>query len=272
MKKTYKNWFEYWNEVSIGLDKHIEASRNPQAEKYIICSLGLFSFITEELPDKCKKHKEIVQHLYPLIIELHDILRSTLLTQSHLLTATSAFNLRSAFEITSNLTYIYCHATPSIMCERLNAFYRYEQLIGAKYSPNLKAEPELIEREFATKHPYWSKKDGLLKEGADWTGEDLSFKKITEKIGKSKDYYQIYKLTSKFLHGSPIVINLYRSKFGTSCVTDPKHSTMFNLMCAHAIMEGLKEFCNFFEIEFPMHDYSLVQLEMVKVEATLNEA
>jgi hypothetical protein len=202
------------------------------------------------------------------MVELHDILRGILFAQKNLLLATSAFHLRSAFEIRCNLKFIFQHTNPKQQCERLSDFFRYEQIVGSRLSPNLPYEGEPVEKAFAQRHPYWANKStGLLKNNADWNGEGKGFKEICDDLGWQDQYFQMFKITSKFVHGSPIVRNMYQQAGkGMGCIPDSKHPTMFSLLATNTITDCLMEYCEFFGVEFPELDYRIIQTEMLKVQ------
>lgn len=271
-ERTHKNWIEYWTDVSGRLDAHIEKQRIHDAEKYITCALGFYSFITEDLEKKVTKNKELVKPTFPLMVELQDILRSILFAQRHLLLASSAFHLRTAFEIRCNLKYIFSHANPAQICERLSDFFRYEQIVGSRLSPNLPYEGEAVERAFATQHPYWANRStGLLRDNEAWNGEGKSLKAICDDLKWQDEYFQMFKITSKFVHGSPIIRNMYSKGISIGCIPDVRHPTMFSLLAANNITDCLMEYCDFFGIDFPELEYRTVQAEMLKVQKMLEK-
>ncbi|PIR22539.1 MAG: hypothetical protein COV44_07575 [Deltaproteobacteria bacterium CG11_big_fil_rev_8_21_14_0_20_45_16] len=123
-----------------------------EAEQYIIASLGFFSFVTEDLHKKVAKYKDVSHSLYPLIIESQDILRGCFASQSHLILATSAFNLRAIFEIRANMKYIFSHSHPTEMGNRLIDFIEYEKLVGTDSSPLMTSPDAATLESFATTH------------------------------------------------------------------------------------------------------------------------
>jgi hypothetical protein len=264
----FDNWLEYWKEVAPKLEVFVANNRLPQAEKFLSGAMGFFSFVVEDFSKKITKNRACATHLYPLIVQLHDLLRSAFFCQVHLLTATSALNLRSAFEITTNLAYIFNHDSPFDISTRLNDFVRYEQIIGSKISPALEKESEEKEREFANKHPYWAK-NGRLKENVNWTGEKNNFKEIVVSAKRDDRYFYMHKITSKFVHGSPIVKNVYGSSRGLGPLADSKHATYFNINTANEVLVSLEEICTFFGIAFPTTDYHSLIGEIVTLKAEL---
>lgn len=271
MSTTHKDWIEYWKQIAPPLEAHIQSQRVPDAESYIKCCFAFFSFVTEDFVKKITKNNSLFTGISPLIVELQDILRGTFHTQVNLIIATSAFNLRSAFEIRSNLTYIYKHNNPSEMIQRLSYFFRYEQIVGSRLSPNLSYEGEEIEKAFADVHTYWKNKTtGLLKDNADWNGEDKKFKTICDDLKWQDDYFYVYKLTSKFNHGSPIVRNMYQTHRGLSCMADPKNTTIFNILCAHHICEWLMDTCEFFGVDFPELEYRKIQMKVLELKKIID--
>lgn len=266
MSKTYPDWISYWKDVAVKLEGHIRSQRDENAESYIKCCFAFFSFVTEDFVAKATKNNDHIQAVTPMVIELQDILRATFMSQSFLTLATSAFNLRAAFEIRCNLVYSYKHASPAEMFQRLTDFIRYEQIVGSRLSPSLGYEGETVEKEFASKHDYWrNKASGLLKDNADWNGEGKKLKDICDELKWQDEYFQIFKISSKFQHGSPIVRNLYQTGKGIGCVGNPKFPTMFNLLCCHNICESLMETCEFFGVDFPELEYRKIQVKMLEI-------
>lgn len=104
-----------------------------------------------------------------------------------------------------------------------------------------------------------------MKENPVWNGEGIQFKELCESIGEEKDYYQMFKVSSKFVHGSPIVKNMYFSEQYFGALTNSEHLTGFNCMCAIKILSSLKNFCNFFGVEYNETELYLVQMRISEV-------
>lgn len=205
-----------------------------------------------------------------MMVELQDIARGAYYTQCNLLMASSAFNLRTAFEIRCTLSYIFKHTEPSKMVERLANFSRYEQIVSSKKSRFLEYEGEIIEKQFADAHPYWKNKStGLLKEKVEWNGEGKSIKDICEELKWMHDYFHIYKLTSKFHHASPVVKNVYQTQLGMTCLADPQIITINNIQCAHQITNTVAEACAFFGVDYPKDELLLLHQQFLSLETTL---
>lgn len=68
MEEIYK----YWEEVSTLLENKVNELSIQEAEQYIAASLALFSFVTENIVSKITKNKGLEEHLFPLLVELHD--------------------------------------------------------------------------------------------------------------------------------------------------------------------------------------------------------
>lgn len=269
MTKKHSNWESYWKDIQPRLNHFVTNERLADVEKYLSSSLGFFSFVTEDLETKVTKNQDLITVTFPLIVELQDILRGVFLSQSNLLVSTSAFQLRAAFEIRCNLKYIFLHADPKMVATRLSNYFRYEQIVGSRLSPNLKYEGIAVERSFALEHPYWAKPDGLLKDNTTWNGEGMDLKKICDEIGLSAEFFTNFKITSKFIHGSPIVKNLYTSEKGIHCIASSRNVAFFTLMCALHIGRCLKEYCNFFGIEFSEIEYLEIELMLLAAQKSL---
>lgn len=206
-------WVKYWHSVAPKLENYLSGQRIAEIEAFLTASFGYFSYITEDLSPKITQHKDLVRGTYPLVIQLQDILRANIHNQQFLLLSPSAFNLRASFEIRTNLRFIYQHQEPTKMIQRLNDFAMYEELIGKKNSPNIESPSTEVEAAFANQHPYWGK-GKELKDNAKWNGEGKSMKDLCKILEIMDEYHQIFSLTSKFVHGSPVVRNLYNSPQG----------------------------------------------------------
>lgn len=263
------NWKTYWEETKLILEDYLKVNRVSAVEEYIESALSLYSFITEDIFKNVTKHKDLAKSVYPLVIQLNDIVRAALVNQKELLLSSSATNLRAGFEISCNLSYIFRHESPSLMLERLAAFTQCEEIIAQRTFPGFNPKPNDIEIEkaFAAKHPYWATSAGLLKESPSWTGEKgVGIQQIISKAGKDKDYYHIYKATSKFTHGSPVVINAYRRRsLGISPLGKIELTSNFNINIAKIALDVLLECSQFFGVVFPTKSYTEVQIKILSI-------
>lgn len=190
-------WIDYWNKLSPRMEEHIESHRIDKAEEYIRKSFALFSYTTEEIATKVTIHPDLFSKIYVLIVELQDLLRSILINQQQQLLASSALNLRTSFEISCNLEFIYKHDDPEAMMRRMEDFFKCEKYVMARLSNFIGSLPEAEEKDFADKHPYWKNNaTGLLKDSPTWNGEGLGFKDIAIKIDRESEYFEIYKCRS----------------------------------------------------------------------------
>lgn len=247
-RKKLLNLQLYWEDVSKRFDKHLQKLQNPSAIAFAKDCFAYFSFITEDHQEKAKKHYSLLAYIHPLIVELHDLLRSVYICQANLLLASSACNLRTIFEIRCNLKFIYEHNNPEEMCKRFNDYAEYEALIIRKYSAHLTQPEEGEEENILKKHPYWGK-DGKLKNHVEWHGQNFKYL-ACDIIGLKDEYIDIYKNSSKFVHGSPVVRNAYASQIGLTLLPGNELLTSMNILACTQVLFALKEFLMFFGIEF----------------------
>jgi hypothetical protein len=188
MEYEQPDWVKYWCNLAPKLEAAIESERVLEVEKYITAAFSLYSFCTEQLSEKITEHKEIAHAIYPMIIQVQDMLRTNIFCQQNLLFAPTQFNIRVAFEIRANLLYIYNHTDPKLMLDRLIEYSKYEKLSGRKQMPNFENPPPEEESAFVAKHPYWEdqKNKGKLRLNAKWNGEDKSLFKICAKLSKNR--------------------------------------------------------------------------------------
>ncbi len=268
-KQIKKKWERHYQNTKVFLDKILHAKRITEAEEYIEVSFAFFTETIESLVES--EDRGLYKDVFILLIETQDLLRGSLVCQKEGLLATSAINLRTVFEISCNLEYIFKDEEPEELIVRMKDFLEYEKLVGIRHSRFFDTE-EKQEKEFALKHPYWrSKKTGLLKVNQCWNGRGLSLKQIAERIGRGSDYDDIYRQSSKFAHGSPLVKNAYRGKKGINFCGPIYNITYFNMLCCKFAMETLANFCRFFEQPFDTNEFRWVQTGMLDVQNALKE-
>ncbi|WP_413294667.1 DUF5677 domain-containing protein [Bdellovibrio sp. HCB185ZH] len=261
----FSSWQEYWKTVGPALEKFIVGQHNEPASQYLLSSYAYYSFSLEGLPKKIQKHNELVENAYPLLMQLQDILRGNLIAQDQLLLTNAGLNLRVAFEIRVNLRFIYQHDTPAVILQRLSDFFDYEVLMGRKNSPYLEPPSEEEEKVFCRKFPFWAKGDRLIS-NAVWNGDGKTAKDICDLVGMSNEYQSIFKMTSKLVHGSPLIKNLYRNCAGLNSIGNLETVTMFAALSTHHAMESLHEFFDFFGVEYDPLPYALIQRHMLQIE------
>lgn len=255
---------EYRSKVEKDIEVWLVKYRNKATESFIENVFWFYSHTLERAILKVRENKNAIHHLYSITLELQDILRSVLLSQVNLLLTQSALNLRVSFEITTNLKYILQYHEPLEMCKRLSSFAQCERIIGMRLTPflhdkNEGAYSEEMEKVFAETHIYWkNKKTGLLSDNPKWNGEGLSLKQIAEQLNLNENYINMYRIPSMFIHGSPATLPIFETDTGYSILSNPAHTTRFNLMCTHLILTSIFEkngFCSFFGIEFDQNEF-----------------
>jgi len=200
-------------------------------------------------------------------------LRANLACQSHLLLATSALNLRTAFEIYANLLYIIRNPDPALMANRFLRFKEVEKYLYDKESGKPLLSAEEYRRIEEACNEWFVVKAGKARVKTHWTAQEpMSLKKMTKELDEwdeaagveskkrlkmHESYHQVYGMASKFTHGSSIIVNLYDQKSGIGCIPNPAHPTRLNLMGTTFIMKCLQEACLHFGVEFPEYDYAV---------------
>ncbi|WP_413560727.1 DUF5677 domain-containing protein [Bdellovibrio sp. HCB209] len=258
MTAQQPDWVNYWNNVAPRIEAYIDARSLPLVDSYLTQCYGYFCFVTENVESKVTKHKNLVRTVFPMLVQIQDMLRANILNQAHLLLTPAALNLRVAFEIKVTLKYIYSHSDPAMMLQRLANFIVFETLVGRISAPSLPNPSDEEIKEFEEKHPYWTKK-GSLDHLAKWNGEGKSIKKICDGLDMSSQYYQIYSLTSRFVHGSPVVRQFYSSGGSISPIPEKERVASFTLMASKEMIEVLEEFMIFFGVSHNQVDISLLK-------------
>lgn len=270
MAQELPGWINYWNDIAPRLESHIESSRVLEAETFLTAVFSYYSFCTEDLSKKVQKHKADAKSVFPMIIQIQDMLRSNIFNQQHLLMASGAFNLRVAFEIRVNLLFIYEHEDPAKMLKRMLAFVQYEKLMGRKETPGHTPPSPEEEKAFVALHPYWEnrKQPGTLKKGAKWNGEGKSMRGMCEFLLEKDpekfktmvdDYYYVYSNTSIFIHGSPAARELYSHPLlGFNPIGSPRRVMMMTLRSTYFMLRLLEEFMIFFGVGHKESDLRLL--------------
>ncbi len=257
-----ERWITYWDDTQTQLAKYISENGNEEAEEYLITCLGYYSFIFENLEEEITLNIGISQNLNPLLLCMHDILRGNLACQQHLLLTTTALNLRVSFELFCKLKYILTSDTPDVYADRFKRYSNIERLTdidGGNFSKvrMLDAERELILKN----NPEWVDQNTLkLKQNRFWTGEEkMSVAKLCDRIEMLSDYKTVYNMTSKFVHGSYLTINLYKQSHGIGVIPSTERVTYMTMMSTNYCMKALELYCNFFGVKkFNKNVYILI--------------
>lgn len=241
-------WVEYWYSLAPRLETYISSQSIIEVEKFLTATFGYFSFCTEEVSSKVTKYSDLIHSTYPMVVQLHDMLRANIHNQQYVLLAPSVFVHRVAFEIRTNLKYIYKHPTPAMMLKRLADFATFEEIVGKKNSPNMTL-PEGVETAFAKLHPYWAK-NGKVDDYAKWNGEGKTMKTICKELNILDSYYLEYSVTSKFVHGSPVVGKVYLQQGSLKSIGAVEKVSNYSLLGSRTILWALEEFMDFFGIAY----------------------
>jgi len=284
MKYDQPDFVKYWNELAPRLENGIEKERVPEAEKYITAAFSLYSFSTEGLSDKITKHKDIAHPVYPMIIQIQDMLRANIFCQQNLLFAPAQFNIRVAFEIRANLLHIYNHNDPKLMLDRFNEYTNYEKLSGRKQMANFESPTPEEEVVFVAKHPYWEDKNkknrGTIGLNAKWNGEDKSLYNICAELSNKDDkykslkddFYSQYMVTSKFVHGSPVVKEFYTLPgYGLHSVVNARRVTQATMIGTHIMMMLIEDFMFFFGVSYREVDFAFVHKFFIDAQKALEK-
>lgn len=268
MEYEQPDWVEYWNNLAPKLEASLESQRVLEVEKYLTAAFSLFSYLTEKLSDKVTAHEDIAHAVYPMVIQIQDMLRTNIHCQRHMLFAPAQFNIRVAFEIRANLLYIYNHKDPRLMLDRLIAYSDYEKLCARKQMSFLKSPSIEEEADFVSKHPYWedTKSRGNLKLLAKWNGEKKNLYDICAELSSKDEYKNIledffsqYLVASTFIHGSPIVKEMYIiPKHGLYPIVAVKRVTKATMIGTHIMMMLLEDFMKFFRVSYREVDFAYV--------------
>lgn len=252
---------DYGKRLRPSLAAFVSSERKPEVEEHLEEMFWLYSYVVEDFETKISRNKELCRSFFPMMVEIQDLMRGALVCQQNNLLASASLTLRTVFEIYVNAKFIFESSDPMKYLQRLIDFATCEELLGHKLSPALKSPPKEVEADFAKRHPYWATKDQKLKDSPIWNGEGKSLKTLCEDLKLGELYFRLYKPTSKFVHGSPVVRNLYRKGNAMGAIAPQPQTMRMTLLTADLVHKFLKDSCAFFGVPLPAAESNGLEAE-----------
>lgn len=243
--------FEYWKRVGAKVSSHVHGQRDQAFDQALIEGLALYSFITEDFRAKTTKNTDLVEKLGAMLILTQDILRGLLAAHRELSPVSLATLTRVAAEVHFNLRFIVSGPDPAKYADRYFRYQEIEKLIHDSKRP----QSELSMLSPGTKDeikktcPEWIKPSGEFR--TYWTAEPTLMKiaQVAKAAGLEDDYRDMYSTTSKFVHGSALVTNLYRGPHGVGAVGQRALCKQLATLALGYCTKNLKDFCEFFGVK-----------------------
>ena len=267
MENNPADWRAFWKKASSDLDAHVNRTVDVHADRFLFESLGLLCFSIEEIDKKITKNREVYPRLdVPLVVTV-DLCRASLNSYRCLSIASVALTLRAALEVHANLKFIVRSDDPTMYADRYCRFLRIETLMHRRRSKNLSTPSAQEEAQILDENPEWRDKEtGKLVKRPHWTGIDgYTFESVARKVGLSSDYDSMYVMTSKFSHGSSLLLNMYRKSGALTLVPCPEDCMRLSMMATNYCMDTFREYADFFGIPFPDGEYKEILRHLLPI-------
>lgn len=250
MSTRHKDHESYWNDVYPRLAQHLATETKQEIKDIIFTCNAFYGFLTEDVGQKVREHKNIHPRLDLFLVFAFDQLRAALVLYENLNLSPLAISARASFENLASIKFITSNADPAKFA---SLYERYKDIVRLKahsLSDNLGPIPQAEIERIKQVCPEWFKSDGTLKKKPHWTAIDgMSFEQLVEKI-KMEEYYSLYRTTSNFVHASPITQNMYKGPKGLGAISDERRARQFALLICLFTLDTLKEYVVFFGVEF----------------------
>ncbi len=256
MSLKHKDHADYNRDVGPRLAAFIQQQRDRGFEDVLGEAFMLFSWVMEDFKKKARQHAELFDKVGIVLIEMQDALRSLQVAHASLSPATLAALTRIIMELRWNLRLILKSKNPALYADRFVRFGEIEKLIHDEKKPENGKLLSATQREYIKKVcPEWvkTKKDGSIRYDTNWTCEkDLdSVAKIARATGCDEEYDRMYAVTSKYMHGSPLLLNAYGWPDGhVKPIGHPERCKSLAAMGAKWAIDTLMDAATFFGVPF----------------------
>jgi uncharacterized protein DUF5677 len=255
----HRNYQEYAADIGTKLNQFLEQQRDRVFEAVLWDAIMLFAFTLQDVEAKAKRHVPILQKVGIMLVALNDTLRGILIAQAKLCPMALATLARVAVEVRANLTFIATSEDPALYADRYERYAQVEKLNHDQRRSNLQlstAEGEDV----AARCAQWIKgkdPDGHFKLLLTWTA-DPRFKKLRQiavAVGMQDDYDKLYDVTSKYVHGSRLMVHGYTWPDGYRALGEPKRCKQMASLACLSCMRALRTACAFFQVPLDPDSY-----------------
>lgn len=260
MSLNDKNHLEYAQRVGPLLDQFVNQQRDLPVEAVLVEGFFLASFVMEDFKAKATKNAELFDKLGIQLITMQDALRMLHVAVAGLSTVTVATLTRVVLEQRAKLKFIFTREDPALYADRFERFGQVERLIhdstkedGAKMiSPaELERIGKLCPEWIVTKENKKKRRPVVNGFWSNWTADEryTSIRAVAEAAGMLDEYETTYAMTSKFVHGSSLLENLYRGPQGNiGPVGQPVHCKRMAFLAVKNALDAVKEAAQFFGV------------------------
>jgi hypothetical protein len=266
----HKDHAEYNRDVGPRPGAFIQQQRDRAFEDVLGEAFMLFSWVMEDFKQKAKQHTDLFDKVGIILIEMQDALRGLQVAHASLSPATLAALTRIIMELRWNLRLILKSKNPALYADRFVRFGEIEKLIQDEKKPDDAKLLSPAQRERITKLcPEWikTKKNGSTRYDTNWTcdNEFDSVGKIAKATGCEDEYDVMYAVTSKYMHGSPLLLNTYAWPDGhIKPIGHPERCKSLAAMCAKWALDTLMDAATFFGVPFEKFTQALWWARLVE--------
>jgi len=249
----HRTYADYAQAVGQQLQSHLEKLRDHPFEESLLEAVLLYSFTIEGMEAKASNHVQVLKRVGVILVALNDVLRGILAAQQNLCPMALATSARVATELAAKLRFIVTGPDPEKYSDRYWRHQQIEKLLHDQRKPKprlTKAEVDSI----LARCPEWIRKksDGSHRLSDNWTAESQfdSLAKVAKAADMADDDERLYSVTSKYVHGSPLMAHGYREGASIGALGDPKRCKQMASLGALQCMVALRVACEFFGIEW----------------------
>ena len=255
--RKHANAAAYWSEVGPSLEAFIERHRDKEVEACIVQGLAVYSYATEYLSKEAAEHKGVLNHTGILLVLVHDALRALPAAQAELSPVGIATLARAVLEAYCNLRLIYRSGDPPKMASLFARYMEVEKVLHDQNrlsgSASLLAPGELARIQKSS--PEWFEASGKVKV-RHWTADKKlsNLADLSKAVDLETEYHRFYSVGSKFVHGSPILVNLYARDGHLGAIGRTEVCSQLSMLGIHFVMGVLAETTAFYGAHFADED------------------
>lgn len=243
----FPNAQAYWENVGPRLSAFIDQHRDRKMEECIVHALAMYSYVQEHLTIEATSNIEVLKRVGILLVLAQDALRGLVGAQRDLSPVAIACLARNVFETRCNLLYIYKSGDPLKWADRFQRYIGVEKVLHDDARPSeartLLRDGEL--EQIRSNSPEWFDNRGRVKV-KHWTADKRlqSLRALATEVGLQTEYHTLYSVGSKFMHGSPMLVNLYSRGDSIGALVDPalcsRLSSLGVRMGVHLLREAVE--------------------------------